>query len=589
MTIGNRTSITITTLLLIIGLALAHAGACHAAPKGYLDYVADALVSLADGNAPESLACLKQATACNANDPLAHAVMGTALLFGGRVGDAQAEFALTSELGAQPEGDYGRGLIYLSKGDFGQAVTYLCQAQAAMPDVSMQGAIEYAKALGSGHYKIVDDYQGIESLQAIDAMAFMAQGKYAEAATIWQKLQAAAVRPTMGERIGCSMTFAKAGPVALTGWPVNSYKSEAATRGKLPVVSGKVTLNADLSKAGNIELVSFFVDNSFVGMTNHSPFQYSWDTTKVANGAHAVKIQGFANGAAVSEKSMQVMVRNAEPTAQAPRAGGDRAAKLWDELWRAMELRPSVAAINYNLALCRLQEGDTQAAETALERVMAADPDYLDAARRLSKLYEAESHYARLTKLPTSRKVVALTFDDGPKDFTGRLLDVLKDKGVKATFFVVGKQVEAYPDAIKRMVEEGHEVENHTYSHRALEFLSEREIVQEAFRTCAVVRSITGRRTQFLRPPGGREGKRLPDVMRKFGMSSVFWTGNMGNVEGTTREKLLNYALETAQPGAILLMHNVEIVTLLALPDIIDRLRAEGYEFVTMSEIVTQD
>ncbi len=149
---------------------------------------------------------------------------------------------------------------------------------------------------------------------------------------------------------------------------------------------------------------------------------------------------------------------------------------------------------------------------------------------------------------------------------------------------MVGKQVEAYPDIAKRIVDEGHDVQNHTYNHRALGYLSDREVLMEVFKTSVAIREITGRRATLLRPPGGNEGYRLSNLLNKYGISTALWTVNCATVEGTTKQKITNYVVSSAKPGAILLIHNLEIVTLNALPDIIDSLKHKGYEFVTMSE-----
>jgi len=283
----------------------------------------------------------------------------------------------------------------------------------------------------------------------------------------------------------------------------------------------------------------------------------------------------------LSEKSTQVFVRN--PVKRDPNAAlHDDSGGLWDRLWEQMRLKPSAAAINYNMALCAVQTGDTESAKAALERVMAANPGYLDAASRLRKLYGPARAAQDVRKIAANGRTLALTFDDGPRPDTAALLDVLKRKGVKATFFVVGKQVEKYPNLLRRICDEGHEVGNHTYSHFALEYLSTREIEQDLFRNAALVRSIAGREMRMLRPPGAHCGKKVEEVARRFGLETVLYSANCSKLEGTNKEKILRYVASAAQPGAIILMHNPDAVTLQALPEIIDTLKAKGYGFVTL-------
>jgi peptidoglycan/xylan/chitin deacetylase (PgdA/CDA1 family) len=228
---------------------------------------------------------------------------------------------------------------------------------------------------------------------------------------------------------------------------------------------------------------------------------------------------------------------------------------------------------------------DAAAEKTALERVLAADPTYMDAAHRLALMRPSRGTEYNFYKGSNGRKVLALTFDDGPKADTGRILDILKAKGVKATFFVVGKQVEAFPDQLERIANDGHEIGNHTYNHRNCQYLSESEITQEIFRASAAVRAVTGREIEFMRPPGGHSSKNLSNVMRRFGLTTTYWSVNCSKYEGTTRKKLYDHVINSARPGGIILLHNLELVTVQALPDIIDTLRSKGYSFVTLSEL----
>jgi len=577
------------TLIVLIALIPA---ASMAAGKSYLECVTDALGAIEEGRTSDSLQSLNQAMTVNANDSLAHTALGLTLMCGSRPGDAAGEFKAAAEMDEScAEAIYGLGLVSLGKGDIPGAVSLLCKAQTTKPDLDMQGTIEYAKALAGGAYTAKPGDHEDECIDALKALALMKDGKYADAKSIWIELQKKAVRPGMGERIGCAAAFAKSSPVILTGYPVtNRYVPPSTVRSKLPVVSGDVNLKADLSRAQAVDMVSFFVDGKLVGVTNTSPFCYSWHTSSVANGSHIVKVEGYAaTGEVISEKSTEVLVKNKGAAVPSERVTGAEADKVWARLWADLVLKPSAAMINYNLAICALKLGDADTAEAALERVMAADPDFPGARNQLAVIRRADGSYTKIYRVNTSRKVVALTFDDGPKSDTGRLLDVLKAKGVKATFFVVGKQVDTYPDTLKRMAAEGHEIENHTYNHRDLEYLSDHDITQEFFKDCATVRALTGKPTHYLRPPGGHEGKRLPGVMKEFGIPAVYWTTNCGSAEGTTKKKMVNLVVNSAKPGSVFLMHNLELVTLNALPDIIDTLRAKGYEFETLMEMQRAD
>ena len=564
------------------------AGAGASAKQGYIGCVSDALARLEVGDTRECVALLKRALAVESGDPLARVAMGTALLMGGQPAEASTEFSTALSLDAGcAEAMYGRALVHLAARKIGDAASAFCQAQAANKSLDIAGAIRYAKYLaGAGGAEVVRDTED-ESILALSALALMRNGGTAEAVGIWKFLQPKAVRPGFGERIGCTMTFVPGKPVVFTGWPLKpGFAAVTPERSDLQSVSGKVVLRADLSKARSVSIVSFSVDGRLVGVTNRYPFEYIWDTLGIPNGTHTVQITGVDSaGAEVSRKTAQVVVRNTVPKPRPKRITGPEADAVWARLWEILRLKPSTCAINYNLALCALDENDRETAVVALERVMAANPGFMDAAARLANLRK-RSGQPNLHGVAAAGKRIALTFDDGPKPDTTQLLDILKQKNVRATFFLVGKQVEAYPEIARRIDSEGHEIQNHTYGHRALEFLSANEVERELFACAAAVRAATGKETTMVRPPGARNSTQVDEVVRRNGMRTVFWTVKCTEVEGTTQERMLKHVVSSCKPGAILMMHNADRITLRALPAVIDALRDKGYALVTLSELI---
>ncbi len=568
---------------------------CVCVPRGYLACVSDALDALGEGSTLESAEFLQEALVKDPNGALARAALGYTLLLGGRVEEAVKEFDASSRIDTRCSAAiYGRGLVSLKKGQLGEAASHFCEAQQTKPEKGVRGTIEYVKAMAQAELGLANRESGAEAVGSADeamaalaALELMRERQHEEAAAIWRELQPKAARPGFGERIGCSMTFVKDSPLAVTGRLLKTFIKPAVEPVKaLRTVKGTVRLQADLSRARSVRMVTFMVDDQLIGITNRSPFESAWDTTRWANGRHTVKIIGTDDvGGTVSEKTTQVIVDNPLPEGQVAPPLDDESRAVWDKLWEQIMLKPSAAAINYNLAVCAQETGDLETAKAALERVMAANPAYLDAGARLSKLRGPMAESETIRKVKTSAKTVALTFDDGPKPETADLLDALKQKDVKATFFVVGKQAEKHPDLVKRMSDDGHEIGNHSYDHLALEYLPTREIEQDLFRNAAVVRSITGREMRLLRPPGAHGGKKVDAAARKYGMRTVLYSANCGSVEGTTRDKVVRYAVASAQPGAVILMHNLDRVTLQALPGIVDTLRAKGYGFATVSEL----
>jgi len=183
-------------------------------------------------------------------------------------------------------------------------------------------------------------------------------------------------------------------------------------------------------------------------------------------------------------------------------------------------------------------------------------------------------------------QMIALTFDDGPADGTAKLLDILKSFDAKATFFVVGSQAVMRPELVRRMIEEGHDIGNHTYSHRNLALLPHTEVEKEIMKAAVVLRGICGRRGEFFRPPGGHLGTYTKQALSEYGLTCVLWTFNCGTFEGASAIKYEEQVISAAKPGAVLLMHNGEEVTMAALPGILKVLKDRGYKFVTISELL---
>jgi len=193
-------------------------------------------------------------------------------------------------------------------------------------------------------------------------------------------------------------------------------------------------------------------------------------------------------------------------------------------------------------------------------------------------------------------KRVCLTFDDGPAErFTEQLLNILREHKVPATFFVCGKNVDEHPDLLRRIVDEGHEVGNHTYSHPFVFFKSRRRISAEIDRTQAAIEKVAGYRPKVFRPPYGARWFGLVPALAERGMHLVLWSATgydwKRDVPG-----IVKATLGGLKPGAIILLHDgretrptAEIDrhrTIAALPAIIAGIRERGYTFAPLSEFL---
>lgn len=184
------------------------------------------------------------------------------------------------------------------------------------------------------------------------------------------------------------------------------------------------------------------------------------------------------------------------------------------------------------------------------------------------------------------RRQIALTFDDGPHPrYTKLLLDGLKKRGVAATFFVVGKNISGNEELIARMEQEGHLIGNHTYDHVKISDLSVEQACAQVERTSALVREITGKDTEFIRPPFGEWNK---DMECSFTMIPVLWS--VDPLDWTTENTSLirERILKDVQEGDIILMHDYYRSSVDAALDVVDALLAQGYEFVTVDKLILE-
>ncbi|MGX7419509.1 polysaccharide deacetylase family protein [Carnobacterium gallinarum] len=180
-------------------------------------------------------------------------------------------------------------------------------------------------------------------------------------------------------------------------------------------------------------------------------------------------------------------------------------------------------------------------------------------------------------------KVIALTFDDGPNRMvTPRILDILKQNDVKATFFVLGNSVQLNPDILEREIKDGHEIGNHTFSHPVLTDISLEEAKQQVVSTNELIRSIADYQVKLLRPPYGTIDDKL---MAVYQMPIIEWSVDTEDWKSRNADAVYNEVLQNSKSGAIVLMHDIHPTTADALNSIIQSLKKQGYQFVTVSEL----
>ncbi len=198
---------------------------------------------------------------------------------------------------------------------------------------------------------------------------------------------------------------------------------------------------------------------------------------------------------------------------------------------------------------------------------------------------------------PHHFKYVALTFDDGPDPvYTPEILDILKEKDVRATFFLIGKNVSSHPEIAQRMVEEGHLIGSHTHSHKSLIPLSAKSTYKEIKNAEAAIEEATGIRPTLFRPPRGVYSSYAQELLKEERYTLVLWDLSAVDWAELAPKRIVANVVNKVKPGSIILLHDSgDLITyrggdrhstVKALPEIIDKLRAQGYEFITIDQMI---
>jgi peptidoglycan/xylan/chitin deacetylase (PgdA/CDA1 family) len=195
-------------------------------------------------------------------------------------------------------------------------------------------------------------------------------------------------------------------------------------------------------------------------------------------------------------------------------------------------------------------------------------------------------------RVETMDKVVALTFDDGPTENYQTIIDMLHQRNVKATFFVIGQDIEKNKDAARSLVEAGHQLGNHSYSHQRMIFKSQAFVKEEIEKTDALIREVGFNPNEEIvfRPPYGKKLFALPMYLAEHNRKTITWDlePNVYLENNASTEDIVSYVVEHTEPGSIILLHpwydNNEALN--AIPGIVDTLQKQGYRFVTINELL---
>lgn len=530
---------------------------------------------------------LSRAMLLNSNDPLGQCIAAAALLHTGKVDSAAKTYARVLETDpAYGPALFGRGIAELARRRYDASLSSLRAAAPLLPAGCTEGALAYLEALRSGFRSVPSAKEADPLAMQTAAFAIYRAGRAIEAAAAMAPLVADAPNCGASEAVGIVATFDESKPLAFTANGRLPASLADLHGSKLPRVSGAVLLKADTSRLKRPAYVVFQIDGSTAAIVNTEPYDFSWNTTTVINGVHTVRIVSYDHtNVPFAEREQRVVVANKQ-SPPADRTEPERKSALFDRLCRLATLKPSYWVASYISGKAALARGERARASAMFERCVALDPDRADARKLYREACAAPCVFREVKSAPVSAKVIALTFDDGPAQSTEAILNALKDAGAKATFFIVGTRALESPDVVRRIAAEGHELGNHTYSHRNLELIRRDEIDRELMKNAVILRSLSGASSRLFRPPGGHLSRQARQALAEYGLTCVLWTFNCGTFENASAVKYTEQVLRDARPGAIMLMHNGEEVTTAALPGILAALKQRGYQFVTVSELV---
>lgn len=185
-----------------------------------------------------------------------------------------------------------------------------------------------------------------------------------------------------------------------------------------------------------------------------------------------------------------------------------------------------------------------------------------------------------------SRPMIAFSFDDGPSEHTMKVLKILRENGAHATFFMQGHRMEEYAKEVAQVIADGNEIGTHTWSHNNLTKLSAASIRSNLQKCIDLTYQMTGQKVTLLRPPGGNTNKNARSVCGDMGLYIVNWSVDSRDWESRNASKIYNEIMKEVGPGAIVLCHDIYSTTAAAMERVIPELVRQGYQIVTVSELL---
>jgi len=541
-----------------------------------------AITYLQDGDTNKSVNTLKSMANTYGEDKFIVTMYAINMLIGGETKEAKRVF--NDILAKDPSNkfaNYSLGIISVKEDNYKDASQYLSKVSKQVQDYNT--LIEYLKNALDPNYVISNEKSDSFNTITLEAYNEIRNSNYEEAKKMLQLICDLKAYNSYKETKGILLSYNFNDPISFNG---DKYKDTLGlttpTSIKEKTLSGRITIKAEISKVKNASMLLFYIDETFKGMTNSYP-SITIDTENYSNGLHDIRIDAIdRDNNIISSTYYTIDIFN---KTTAPIFFDDD--EMWKILWDYIQVKTGQDSINYLLAVCAAKTKDFTTHQIALERCVATNPEYKDAKSILKTNYFKSKGKKSVYSAPNkTRKRVAITFDDGPTKTTPELLDILDQYGAKGTFFIVGKMAEKNPDVIVSMAKGGHQVALHSENHvnlTRLDYLSlQKEVLQGycAIKTSGITPSL------YLRPPGGNINETINKLADDYGINTIMWTKNTTHLQQSSPEEMAEYCYNSLKPGYIYLLHNNEQVTTKALPLILSYFKEQGYECVTLEELL---
>ncbi len=204
--------------------------------------------------------------------------------------------------------------------------------------------------------------------------------------------------------------------------------------------------------------------------------------------------------------------------------------------------------------------------------------------------FSATKRKLPIYRVETQEKKIAISFDCAwGVDYTDKLLDAMEKENVKCTFFTVEFWANAHPDYLKKISDKGHEIGTHSATHPYMSKLDKNAVIKELSTSCQAIEKITGKKVEVFRPPYGDYNDNLIDTAKELGLYTIQWDVDSLDWKNLSSNEIKSRVLSKVKNGSIVLFHNQGLHTAEAIPDILRELKAKGYEFVPIGELIYRD